>query len=143
MKLYKTPITSRPVGRTFNSQMKIYEQLIGGILDQVLEDIEEERVRQGKKRIVLNSTLPCVKIIEDINNTWEKEFLVGKKLDEGVEILGYDVVTMYPSSKLEFMIREIDSINVYARTSILQYNRERRRENSLETSHSNINRLHM
>ena len=123
--------------------MKIYEQLIGGILDQVLEDIEEERVRQGKKRIVLNSTLPCVKIIEDINNTWEKEFLVGKKLDEGVEILGYDVVTMYPSSKLEFMIREIDSINVYARTSILQYNRERRRENSLETSHRNINRLHM
>ena len=29
-------------------------------------------------------------------------------MDEGVEILGYDVVTLYPSLKLEFMIREID-----------------------------------
>ena len=29
------------------------------------------------------------------------------KLDEGVEILGYDVVALYPSLKLEFMIKEI------------------------------------
>jgi hypothetical protein len=64
--------------------MKIYEQLMGGILDQVLEDIEEERVRQGRKRIVLNSTLPYAKIIEGMNKTWEEEFLEGKKLDEGV-----------------------------------------------------------
>jgi hypothetical protein len=69
-------------------------------------------VRQGKKRIVLNSTLLYAKIIEDINKTWEKEFLEGKKLDEGVEILGYDVVVLYPSLKLEFMIREIDRVMV-------------------------------
>jgi hypothetical protein len=112
MKLHKTPVESRPVGRVFNSQMKIYEQLMGGILVQILEDIEVERVRQGKKIIVLNSTLPYVKIIEDINKTWEKEFLDGKKLDEGVEILGYDVVTLYPALKLEFMIREIDRVMV-------------------------------
>jgi hypothetical protein len=30
------------------------------------------------------------------------------KLDEGVKILGYDVVALYPSLKLEFMIKEID-----------------------------------
>jgi hypothetical protein len=70
---------------------------MGGILDQVLEDIEEERVRQGKKRIVLNSTLLYAKIIEDINKTCDKEFSEGNKLDEGVEILGYDVVVLYPS----------------------------------------------
>jgi hypothetical protein len=81
MKLHKTPIASRPVGRALNSQMKTYEQLIGGILTQVLEDIERERERQGKKRIVLNSTLPYDKIIEDINKVWEEEFLAGNKLD--------------------------------------------------------------
>ena len=108
MKLHKTPIASRPVGRAFNSQMKTYEQLVAGILTQVLDDIEDERVRQGKKRIVLNSTLPYAKIIEEINKTWEREFSEGKKLDEGVEILGYDVVALYPSLKLEFMVREID-----------------------------------
>ena len=34
------------------------------------------------------------------------------KLDEGVEILRYDVVALYPSLKLEFMIREIDRVMV-------------------------------
>ena len=29
-------------------------------------------------------------------------------MDEGVEILGYDVVALYPSLKLEFRIRQID-----------------------------------
>jgi hypothetical protein len=29
------------------------------------------------------------------------------KLDEGVEVLGYDVVALYPSLKLEYMTREI------------------------------------
>jgi len=108
MKLHKTPVASRPVGRAFNSQMKTYEQLVAGILTQVLDDIEDERVRQGKRRIVLNSTLPYAKIVGDINKAWEKEFLEGRKLDEGVEILGYDVVALYPSLKLEFMVREID-----------------------------------
>jgi hypothetical protein len=105
MKLHKT-LASRPVGRAFNSQMKTCEQLIAGILTQVLGDIEDGRVRQGKKRIVLNSTLPYAEIVEDINKAWEKEFLKGKKKDEGVEILGYEVVALYPSLKLEFMIRE-------------------------------------
>ena len=83
MKLHKT-LASRPVGRAFNSQMKTYEQLIADILAQVFDDIEGERVRQGKKRIVLNSTLPYAKITEDINKTWEKEFLEGKKKRRGL-----------------------------------------------------------
>jgi hypothetical protein len=112
MKLHKTPIKSRPVGRAMDSQMKVYEQLVGGVLTQVLEDIENDRVRQGKKRIVLTSTLPYAKTVEDINKTWEEEFSEGKKLNEGVEILGYDVVALYPSLKLEFMIRMIDKAMV-------------------------------
>ena len=35
-----------------------------------------------------------------------------KKLNEGVEIIGYDVVALYPSLKLEFMIRMIDKAMV-------------------------------
>ena len=49
MKLHKTPIASRPVGRAYKSQMKVFEHLVAGILTQVLDDIEDERVRQGKK----------------------------------------------------------------------------------------------
>ena len=108
MKLHKTPIALRPVGRAYNSQMKVFEQLVAGILTQVLDDIEDEREKQGKMRIVLNSTLPYAKIVEKISKVWEKEFSEGKKMDEGVEILGFDVVALYPSLKLEFMIREID-----------------------------------
>jgi hypothetical protein len=33
-------------------------------------------------------------------------------MDEGVEIPGFDVVALYPSLKLEFMIREIDRVMV-------------------------------
>jgi len=72
MKLHKTPLTSRPVGRAMNSQMKVYEQLVGGILAQVIEDIEDERVRQGKKRIVLTSTLPYAKIIKILTKHGKK-----------------------------------------------------------------------
>ena len=83
MKLHKTPIASRPVGRAYNSQMKVFEQLVAGILTQVLDDIEDEREKQGKMRIVLNSTLPYAKIVEKISKVWEKEFSEGKKMDEG------------------------------------------------------------
>jgi hypothetical protein len=46
--------------------MKTYDQLVAVVWTQVLDDIEDERVRQGKKRIVLNSTLPYDKIVEDV-----------------------------------------------------------------------------
>jgi hypothetical protein len=60
----------------------------------------------------LDSRLPYAKIVEDIKKTWEKEFSEGKKLDEGVGILGYDVVALYPSLKIEFMIKMIDKAMV-------------------------------
>ena len=69
MKPRVAPIPSRPVGRELNSQMKTYDQLVTVVLTQVLDDIEDGRVRQGKKRILLNSTLPYDKIVEDINKT--------------------------------------------------------------------------
>ena len=56
LKLHKTPIESRPVDRVFNSQMKTYEQLVAAMITLVLDDIEDERVKQGKKKIMLNST---------------------------------------------------------------------------------------
>ena len=90
--------------------MKTYEQLVAGILTQVLDDIEDERVRQGKKRIVLNCTLPYPKIVADISQSWEKELSEGKKVYEGVEIIGYEVVDLYPSLKLEFTQRVGSSI---------------------------------
>ena len=41
------------MGRAYYSQMKVYEQLVAGVLAQVLDDIEDERVKQGQKRLVL------------------------------------------------------------------------------------------
>ena len=61
MKPHKTP-------------MKPYEQLVAGVLTQVLDDIEDERVKQGKKRIVLNSTLPYANIVQDISQVWDKKY---------------------------------------------------------------------
>ena len=46
MTLHKDPIASRPIGRAYHSQMKEYEQLVAGILTQVVEDIEDERVKE-------------------------------------------------------------------------------------------------
>ena len=47
MTLHKDPIASRPIGRAYHSQMKEYEQLVAGILTQVVEDIEDERVKEN------------------------------------------------------------------------------------------------
>ena len=52
IEVHNTLIVSRPVDRAFNSQKKTYEQLVKDILTQVVDDIEDERVSQGKKRIV-------------------------------------------------------------------------------------------
>jgi hypothetical protein len=65
-----------------------------------------------------------------INKTWEDEFLEGKKLDEAVEILGYDVVALYPSLKLEFMIREIDR-DMVLRIETMKAEEEKRKETEL------------
>ena len=73
MGLHKTPIVSRPVGRAYNCQMKVYEQLVAGILTQVLDDIEDKRVKEGKKILVLNSTLPYANIVQDISQVWEEK----------------------------------------------------------------------
>ena len=85
--------------------MKTYEQPVAGILTQVLDDIEDERVRPGKKRIVLNSTLPYGKIVEDINKTCEKEFLEGKKIDEGVEILSPRICQTCTYYQVRFILK--------------------------------------
>jgi hypothetical protein len=47
MTLHKDPIASRPISRAYHSQMKEYEHSVAGILTQVLEDIEDERVKEN------------------------------------------------------------------------------------------------
>ena len=60
MTLHKTPIASRPLGRSFTSQMKTFPEIV--------EDISQRIVT-----IVFNSTLPYAKILADIGQTWENE----------------------------------------------------------------------
>ena len=67
IKLHKVEICSRPVARAYSSQMKEWEQFMAGVLNQVMEEIEEYRVKQQKQRIVLNSSLPYARRIDEIN----------------------------------------------------------------------------
>ena len=67
IKIHKVEICSRPVVRTYLSQMKEWEQFMTRVLNQVMEYIEENRVKQKKQRIVLNSSLPYARRIDKIN----------------------------------------------------------------------------
>ena len=108
MKLHKVEICSRPVARAYSSQMKEWEQFIAGILNQVMEDIEEYRDKQQNQSIVLNSSLPYAKRIDKINVEWQDAFRKGERKGVGVEVIGLDFTVMYPSLKIAYIIKEID-----------------------------------
>ena len=108
IKLHKIEICSRPVARAYSSQMKEWEQFMAGVLNQVMECIEEYRVKQQKQRIVLNSSLPYAKRIDKINAEWQDEFKKGERKGVGVEVIGFDVTAMYPNLKIAYIIKEID-----------------------------------
>ena len=108
IKLHKVEICSRPVARAYSSQMKEWEQFMAGVLNQVMEEIEEYRVRQKKQRIVLNSSLPYARRIDEINEEWQEAYRKGERKGLGVEVIGFDVTAMYPNLKIAYIIKEID-----------------------------------
>ena len=108
IKLHKVEICSRPVARAYSSQMKEWEQFMTGVLNQVMEEIEEYRVKQQKQRIVINSSLPYARRIDKINEEWQEAFRKGERKGLGVEVIGFDVTAMYPNLKITYIIKEID-----------------------------------
>ena len=84
MKLHKTPIASRPVGRAYKSQMKVFEQLVAGILTQVLESVE-----RGPRQIKLECGIYRKKAAADM---YIPSSAHSKKLRQGIvkgEFLGF------------------------------------------------------
>ena len=108
IKLHKVEICSRPVARAYLSQMKEWEQFMAGVLNQVMECIEQHRVDKQKQRIVLNSSLPYARRIDKINAEWQDAFRKGERKGAGVEIIGFDITAMYPNLKIAYIIKEID-----------------------------------
>jgi hypothetical protein len=83
--------------------MKEWEQFMVGVLNQVMECVEQHRVDKQKQRIVLNSSLPYARRIDTINAEWQ-----GERKGAGVEIIGFDITAMYPNLKIAYIIKEID-----------------------------------
>ena len=81
---------------------------MAGVLNQVMECIEQHRVDKQKQRIVLNSSLPYARRIDKINSEWQDAFRKGERKGAGVEIIGFDITAMYPNLKIAYIIKEID-----------------------------------
>ncbi len=46
--------------------------------------------------------------INQINAEWQDAFRKGERKGAGVEIIGFDITTMYPNLKIAYIIKEID-----------------------------------
>jgi hypothetical protein len=84
--------------------MKEWEQFMAGVLNQVMECVEQHRVDKQKQRIVLNSSLPYARRIDKINAEWQDAFRKGERKGAGVEIIGFDITAMYPNLKIAYII---------------------------------------
>ena len=100
---------TRPVDRGFASQMKSWERLVGTILTQVLEESEEEEAKQGREGIILNDSRVFVREIERINEQWRQENARGEKWEDSVDVETWDIAAMYPSLKIAYIVKEIDT----------------------------------
>ena len=70
--------------------------------------IKLHKVEKQKQRIVLNSSLPYARRIDKNNAEWQDAFRKGERKGAGVEILGFDITSMYPNLKIAYIIKEID-----------------------------------
>ena len=81
---------------------------MAGVLNQVMECVEQHRVDKQKQRIVLNSSLPYARRIDKINAEWQDALRKGERKGAGVEIIGFDITAMYLNLKIAYIIKEID-----------------------------------
>ena len=113
-KLHKTPTEQRPVGRAYASPTRPLEALVNNLLVEVIGDGEREKSEKGMDRIILEDSRELVGDLERITQEWEKENRNAYPglWEERVEIETWDVSALYPSLKIEYVVREIDTLLV-------------------------------
>ena len=89
---------------------------MAGVLNQVMECVEQHRVDKQKQRIVLNSSLPYARRIDKINAEWQDALRKGERKGAGVEIIGFDITREGKSRRAQANYNTND--NFYVRTSV-------------------------
>ena len=114
-KLHKTPVKTRPIGRACASPMKQCELLVGSILVQILNELEEEEVERGGEGSILDNGRIFVRDLEKIAKGWDREqWWEREELeDQSIYLYTADVEALYPSLSIEYIIREIDTIFIH------------------------------
>ena len=113
-KLHKTPVEQRPVGRAFASPTRPLETFVNNLLVEVIGDGERERSTEGQDRIILEDSRELVGDLETMMKRWDEEHKnpYPSLWEERVEIETWDVSALYPSLKIQYVVREIDTLLV-------------------------------
>jgi len=94
--------------------MKVWENIVAAFLVVVLDESEGERERRGEELTVLRDSRILVEELEKtwINERWEEEYRKNEKQGEEIMIASWYIAAMYPSLKLEYIVREVDTLLV-------------------------------
>jgi len=113
LKLHKPPpLKSRPVGRGHASQMKAWEKLVASFLVVVLEESEIEKGKNREEPTVLKDSRVFVQELEKVSERCEEEYNKNEKQGEEIMLAIWDISAMYPSLKIEYIVREVDTLLV-------------------------------
>ena len=113
LKLHKPPpLKSRPVGRGHASQMKAWEKLVASFLVVVLEESEIEKGKNREEPTVLRDLKVFVEELEKRSERREEEYNKNEKQGEEIMLAIWDISAMYPSLKIEYIVREVDTLLV-------------------------------
>ena len=126
-------IKSRPVGRGHASPFRQLEGLIGSVLTQVLEEIENMAQSQKEDgsathgRIILTESKQFVQELDQINIRLQREEWGRGETEYSLLLVTWDVEAMYPSLSHAFVIKEIDMV-MMARIEQAQQDRGARQQ---------------
>ena len=118
-KLPKTPVEQRPVGRAFASPTRPLETFVNNLLVEVIGDRKRERNETGQECIILEDSRELVGDLENMMKVWEEEHTnpCPGLWEERVVIETWDVSALYLSLKIQYVIKEIDTLLVERRDS--------------------------
>jgi len=85
--------------------MKAWEKLVASFLVVVLEESESEREKNGEEPTVLRDSRVFVEELEKIKQRWKEENNKNEKQGEEIMLASWDISAMYPSLKIEYIVR--------------------------------------
>ena len=94
--------------RAFASPTRPLETFVNNLLVEVIGDGERERNKDGQDRIILEDSRELVGDLEKMMKVWDEEHTnpYPGLWEERVEIETWDVSALYPSLKIQYVVRE-------------------------------------